>query len=240
MRNTGVLGQPEEWFIPWDPRKADHDWKAALQSVEKRASGENGVNAVKIMANQLFRVDGCLSSFITPKPTGDFPHLAAAFDGAFWVWLRREDVVFQAISRLMAQQTGINHATGRADDKHFAGNLARGYDSSYNAGTQYRYGAILRHVTAITLENLAWKRFFAGHGITPLELVYEQVIDDPAMTHLDLMARGIGQIEPPERQPRRMVKLANEKNAKWYDQFYRDAAEHRFLPPNPGQQMKNA
>lgn len=235
MRNTGVLGQPEEWFIPWDPEKTDHNWQEAFESVKRRASSENGVSAVKVMANQLFRLDACLSSFVAPAETGPFPHFRAAFDSAFWVWLRREDVVYQAISRLMAQQTGINHATGRKEDTHFAGNLARGYDRDYNAGTQYKYGALLRQVTAITLENLAWKQFFSVNGITPLELVYEDVIADHSMSHLDKMATGIGQSSAPPRQPRRMVKLANEKNDQWHAQFYRDAAEHRFQPPKPVQ-----
>jgi hypothetical protein len=33
-------------FIAWDPQKTDHDWKAGLESVEKRSKGENNVNAV--------------------------------------------------------------------------------------------------------------------------------------------------------------------------------------------------
>jgi len=245
MRNSGVLGQPEEWFIPWDPAKPDHDWKAAFDSVHRRARGENGVTAVKIMANQLFNLEACLASFPDPasqdRPApqgpraaqGDFAHVAAAFRGGLWVWLRRNDVVSQAISRLMAEQTGINHATAQPEDPHFAGNLARGYNPDYNQGAQYRYGAILRHVTAITVENLAWQRFFASHAITPLELVYEDVIADPGLTHLDRMAQGIGQDQPPPRQPRKMVKLANERNAAWLDRFFHDAAEHRFQPPRP-------
>ncbi|MFN7002762.1 MAG: Stf0 family sulfotransferase [Roseinatronobacter sp.] len=235
MRNSGVLGQPEEWFIPWDPAKTDHNWKEAFDSIEKRASSENGVSAVKVMANQLFRIEGCLESFVTPAQTGPFPHFRAAFGSSVWVWLRREDVVYQAISRLMAQQTGINHATARKEDPHFAGNLARGYDSAYNQGTQYRYGGLLRQVTAITLENLAWKQFFSAHGIEPLELIYEDVIKDDTMRHLDRISAAIGQSEAPPRQPRRMVKLANARNDEWHGRFYRDAAEHRFQPPKPAQ-----
>ena len=77
------------------------------------------------MANQVPQVDGCLASVVAPAGAGLYPHFAAAFPDAKWVWLRRDDVVSQAISRIMSQQTGINHATGTADQEHFAGNLAR-------------------------------------------------------------------------------------------------------------------
>lgn len=235
MRNTGVLGRPEEWFIPWKSRKQNQDWKAAFDGVHKRARSQNGVTAVKIMANQLTELDQCLASFVNSDRPGLFPHVADAFSGAVWVWLRREDIVYQAISRQMAQQTGINHATASADDPHFAGNLAKGYDPSYNAVAQYRYNALLRHTTAITLENLTWKRFFSSHAVEPIELVYETVIADEAMSHLDAMARALGQSEPPPRQARRMVKLANEKNEEWHERFFQDAASNRFLPAAPAQ-----
>lgn len=233
MRNTGVLGQPQEWFIPWGKPKADKDWKLALDAVHRKARGENGVTAVKIMANQLFPVNARLSSFVPAAEKGDFAHVAAAFQWAVWVYCHRKDIVAQAISRLMAEQTGINHATAKPDDTHFAGNLARGYSPDYNQDAEYSYGAILTNVTAITVENLAWQRFFKAHGIVPVELVYEDVITDSQMTHLDRIAQGVGQSIPPHRQPRKMVKLANERNAAWLERFYNDAARHRFRPPKP-------
>lgn len=233
MRNSGVLGFPEEWFIPWTPDKENADWQEALASVTKRATDDTGVSAVKIMANQLFALEGCLSTFVAAEAEASFPHVAAAFKDASWVFLRRQDVVSQAISRVMAQQTGINHAVGKADDAHFAGNLALGYDTNYNTMTQYRYGAILRHVSAIVLENLAWEEFFKSNGISPLCLVYEDVIKDKDMGHLDLLARSIGLQDAPPRRERAMVKLGNERNRKWRERFFRDAVKNRFMPPIP-------
>lgn len=233
MRNSGVLGKPEEWFVPWTPEKADVNWQEALASVQKRATGENGVSAIKVMANQLHKVDECLSTFIKPSDASYFPHFAEAFKEAKWVWLKRNDIVSQAISRVMALQTGINHATGKADDKHFAGNLAKGYNPKYNEGTVYRYGAILRQSTAITLENLAWQKFFESHGITPHVMIYEDVIRDPDMGHLDVFAEMVGLSEKPAHTERKMVKMGNEKNKNWRERFYVDAARNNFLPPNP-------
>jgi LPS sulfotransferase NodH len=228
MRNTGVLGQPEEWFVPWRADKQDVDWRVALESVRKRATGSNGVMAVKVMANQLYDIDACLSGVFKTPPKSDFPRFHWAFRKAKWIKLNRRDVVEQAVSRVMSQQTGINHATANADDPHFAGNLLKGYTADYNSETVYRYPAILREVTSIVLENLAWSRFFAANGITPVEFVYEDVVADEGMSHLDVLASLAGLTDPPPRQPRKMVKLANARNAEWRERFYKDAAQKRY------------
>ena len=116
MRNTGMLGQPKEWFLPWmPPNKPDRDWAKALKNVYARGGGANGVFAVKLMANQLFAVDSALASLTTARSDGEFAHVATEFEGAVWVWLRRRDVVAQAVSRLMARRAEIagRHDQGR-------------------------------------------------------------------------------------------------------------------------------
>ncbi|MBL4811685.1 MAG: hypothetical protein JKX69_04830 [Rhodobacteraceae bacterium] len=235
MRNSGALGNPEEWFVPWDVERENVDWALAFAGVKKRGTGKNGVFAIKVMANQLFSVDACLASFLSPRGDSDFPHFVSAFPDAVWVKLVRQDYVAQAISRNMAQQTGVNHATAHKDDEHFAGNLVKGYKSSYNEKTVYRFGALLREVTAITLENLAWDRFFAMQGIKPLVLIYEDVIRDAELSHLDKMAKLLGINDPLVRRERAMVRLANDKNKNWRERFYQDAAKNRYQALKPTQ-----
>lgn len=228
MRNTGVMGQPEEWFVPWTPTKTDIDWAEAFSGVLRRATGPDGRAAIKVMANQLDPVNACLSGVMTSSRPGLFPVFAEAF--ADWVWIRltRKDVVSQAISRVMSRQTGINHATGDAGETHFAGNLQRGYDPNYNSRTTYRYQAVLEEVHAIVLENLAWDRFFESHAITSTTLGYEEIAADPQMTHLDRIAQAAG-IDPAfPRQRRTLVKLANARNEDWRDAFFTDAAARNF------------
>ncbi len=228
MRNTGVMGQPEEWFIPWDPAKNTTNWEKALSSVRKRATGENGVLAIKVMANQLYNVDACLKTFIGGPDGECCSRVAKEFENAVWVKLTRRDIVGQAISRVMSRQTGINHATAAAEDAHFAGNLQAGYQKDYNKGTVYRYGAILRETTAITLENLAWDRFFAANQISFKEIFYEDIADDTYMSHLDVIAEMAGIDGPIPKFRRKLVKLANGKNRKWRNQFFADAAARNF------------
>lgn len=228
MRNTGILGMPEEWFLPWDStKKKPVNWKQALGGVFKKAQTENGVAAVKVMANQVGKVEQCLSTFMDhdeEKPFGRFASLADAAEYASFVWLKRDDVVFQAISRVIARQTGINHATGKKDDAHFAGNLLQGYDPSYNKKAKYNFDLIRKEAANITLENLLWQNFFSAHEIEPLTLTYEQVSQDPKMRHLDKIADEIGLAEEPKKEERKMVKLGNVRNQSWRDLFYSEVA----------------
>lgn len=208
--------------------KIDVNWSKALANLRTKATGENGVAAVKVMANQLLGVEGCLKEVLKPPPGPRFFRFKKVFEQANWVRLKRRDVVAQAISRIMAQQTGINHATSSKDTDHFAGNLMKGYDKDYNAKAQYNYDAILREVTSISLENLAWDHFFRDHEITPMEFVYEDVIKDSEMKHLDLMAECVGLQEQVPRKPRTMVKVGNQLNQNFEKNFMRDAAERKF------------
>ena len=228
MRNSGVLGNPEEWFIGWEPEKEGLNWTQVLKGVRKNATGDNDVAAIKVMANQLFNIEECLKPFLKPPPGPQFFRFHKAFEGATWVKLTRRNIVAQAISRIMAQQTGINHATGSAEQEHFAGNLLKGYTQDYNARAAYNYDAILRECTSITLENLAWDHFFRDHGITPIEFIYEDVVKDPDMGHLDQMARAVGLEGTPNRKPRTMVKIGNQRNKDFEKRFMREAAEQNY------------
>lgn len=228
MRNTGVLGKPEEYFIPWDPEKTDVDWKATLESVRQRGRSDNGVMSVKVMANQLAGIEACLREFVKPRPGPLFFRFHHVFRDAAWVFISRRDVVAQAVSRLMARQTGINHATQGED--HFAGNLLKGGDlAGYNAKAVYDFDAIRTECTSIVLENLAWRRFFEAFSIEPVEVEYEDAATDTAMRHLDRIARAaeVGETEV-EKGDRRIVKIGNARNQEFVDRFHTDAARRGF------------
>ena len=226
MRNTGVLGMPEEWFIPWQQDRPNENLTAALASIRRRASSDNGLCAIKVMANQLHGIENNLKTVIKPPPGPMFFRFHKVFEKAVWVWLRREDIVAQAVSRIMAQQTGINHATD--GDAHFAGKLLVGYHEDYNDQARYNYDAILRECTSITLENLTWRRFFENFGITPLQFTYEDVATDHTLEHLDLMAAAAGIDGAVTKQPRKLVKVGNARNDDFLKRFYRDAAGKFF------------
>lgn len=227
MRNTEVLGRPQEYFIAWLQQVEAPDWQEKFAELHDKGRGENGVTAVKLMANQLAGVDSRLGNFITDPTDGIFGNVSAAFHDSVWIWLRREDIVEQAISRVMARQTRIYHATEAAGGGHFVGDAKR-HDTNYNQNAHYDRREIFQEVNRISLENLTWQHFFESHGIAPLVFAYEEVKDDADMRHLDLIAERLSQTEPLRKKPRKLAKLGNERNREWRNRFLQQAALSNF------------
>jgi len=225
MRSTGVLGIPEEYFIPWDVSKERINWREQLENIiSSKASTDNGVASIKIMANQLPEIEKCLASDSSIKPAdggGLCPHFRSYFASAKYVFIRRDNVVRQAISRSMSRQTGINHATKNSSDDHFAGNLMKGYDNEYNSGAKFSKEQIDSDILNIVKENLLWESYFSSWDIThPLSLRYEELCKNgPAYLQRIGKYSGIEVTQEMLPESRKMVKLSNSKNEDWCSEY---------------------
>jgi len=224
MRSTGLLGVPEEYFIPWVGNEADIDWIKQFENILVKATTQNNIAAVKIMADQIPAIDECLKKS-TPSGLVDnealFPYFRHHFQNVKFVFIRRDSVVRQAISRAMSRQTGINHATANASDVHFAGNLMKGYKPEYNDSAKYDKAMLDKDVLEIIQENLAWESYFNSWGLThPLTLRYEEICKN-SPGYLQRIAKYCDIDLPESKLPtnRKMVKLSNSKNDDWCDQY---------------------
>lgn len=228
MRNTDILGLPEEYFIPWDSSRKDINWVEALERIKQRASTNNGFYSIKVMANHIPIIDACLIGSIYDVSNDNgllYPRFFNAFKGCKFVFLKRDNVVRQAVSREISRQTGINHATGNASDDHFAGNLMKGYDTKYNKDVTYSFEAIAAEVLNISAENALWDMFFTSHNIVnPLVLRYEEICKNfPSyITRISRFA-GMPLEEDIPFKNRNMVKLSNETNELWVSNFIKDS-----------------
>lgn len=225
MRASGVLGIPGEYLIGWSP-EAGRNWPRAFTKALERGRGANSVRALKLMARQLVTLEACLaqSGDIRPAAPGPYAHAAAQLVGAHLVYICRGDTVKQAISREMAAQTGINHATAKADDPHFAGKLMRGYRDDYNAQVRYDFARLKARYDAIQQENAIWQQAFSDWRVAPQRILYEDYTKD-ARPHLEAMAAAAGVRLPAALPPRHMVKLANQVSAEWEARFRSDLGE---------------
>lgn len=138
--NTGMLGQPDECFIPWvDADIEKYNWKEQLNNVITRSSSENDVSAIKIMSDQLQGISEKMNTFLDVKQDNYLKVLPAVFQDTVWVRIVRKNSVKQAISRLMAKQTDVCHAVDEKDS-FFAGKTIE-YKDDYNSGVQFNYQA---------------------------------------------------------------------------------------------------
>ena len=224
MRNTQVLGNPEEYFIPWDPGNDGVNWIDNLETIAKKASSSNGVVAIKVMSNQLRKIEQCLehADFVFEELAGSegvFPRFRALTKNAYYIHIRRDNLLRQAISRSMSRQTGINHAVPNSSVEHFAGNLLKGYTEKYNEKANYRHEELEGEMFNIVNENIRWEAFYSSWGINnPLTLRYEEICKNGTL-YIDRVSRYVD-VEVKQRDSeRKMVKLSNKKNEQWYDSY---------------------
>ncbi len=227
MRNAGTLGVPEEWFAPWSGAKEDFNYEEAFDRVIQSGTGENGVFSVKLMSNQLFQVDAGLRK-VFHQTEGFAPNILKAFEDAVWVRLLRQDTLGQAISRVIAQQTNVYHATRERSDTHFAGGVVRGHNVSYADEAKYDFAVLLKQVQRIQLENIAWDQFFASYQIEPLVLVYEEIAQKTPEQVVKAIASYANIEASAQHDGRKLAKLAGTKADEWRQRFYEDLYARKF------------
>jgi len=111
--------------------------------------------------NGVFGVKGWPPLLVPLVLSGEFPaHLG---DWKF-VFLRREDTLSQAISRIIANET-LAWQSGREPTKSLT-------DADFDAGK------IARMVQLCTRDNQAWNEYFDLFGLDPLRITYEDLSAD--------------------------------------------------------------
>lgn len=223
LRNTNVMGKAEEYFIPWNPEK-DVDWLKSFDAIIEKSRTDNGVSAIKVMANQLANIESCLEK--TEQDFNDthglFPRVKALFKNARFIRIKRDEVVRQAVSRVLARKTGVNHALSDQNADYKPGNLLSGDLNSYNSGVSYSESEIDEEVININKETLLWDEVLADWGIlSPLELHYSQVCK-AYPRYLERVSKYVNvefntaQLENTQRNIKKLSNSVNDKIIKKY------------------------
>ncbi|WP_165723985.1 Stf0 family sulfotransferase [Pseudoalteromonas sp. Z1A2] len=214
LRNTNVMGKAEEYFIPWNPEK-DVDWLKSFEAIIEKSKTDNGVSAIKVMANQLKSIEHCLSlTNLEPSKEGLFPRVKSLLSNATFIRIKRDGIVRQAISRVIATKTGVNHALHNNDSDYKPGNLLKDKNLDYNSNITYKNEEIDIEVINIARETLLWDEVLKSWGVnSPLELHYEQVCR-AYPNYLTRVSNYLGIKFDLESLPkaRNIKKLSNNKN----------------------------
>jgi LPS sulfotransferase NodH len=94
--------------------------------------------------------------------------------------------------------------------------------------------AAIAHLTALLADqDASWGAFFADNGLRPLELVYEDYVDDvpgavaQVLKHLGLQPISVGSDEPPLRRQSDAI------SAEWAEAYRRGIAVRPHNTPHP-------
>lgn len=223
MQGSGVLGIGLEHFNQGqtESRRPDQDTSVLAQcryTLEDGAS-PNGAVAIKLMPDHLQRAEKEIDLF-------------AWFPQPRWLYVRRRDILAQAISFEIAMQT-----------------QAWVYDAIPEREPVYSAEGIKSRLDEIARGEAGWFRYFITHGIEPLELLYEDMIADPQRAiqrvaafageplktkQLPRLVRALGifqRFAPPAPVPfDETLKIQRtERNEEWRQRFLSEADKHLTL-----------
>jgi LPS sulfotransferase NodH len=208
LKSTGIAGRPEEYFWRedeplWRERWGVETYAEYVAAALRARTTPNGVFGAKLLAGYAGAFLGKLRTATGKSALTDHELLTRVFRCPRWLWVRRRDVVAQAISFSKAAQTGVWYAE---------------YNTKVPRPARFwrhQIDVLLRQIEA---HNATWERWFEAGGIDPLRVVYEELEADlrgqtrRVFEFLGLPSAGIS-IEPQTMRQR------DEVNAEWVRRY---------------------
>lgn len=201
-KSTNLLSYPHEWFN-WDyigrsgfrGNSAVRDYVCDLIT---RQTSKNGIFGCEINWLQFLAISEIfpLQSVFSKKPV--------------WFFLKRRNLVSQAISNYIADESKVFHSY----------QLDNGAESAiYNV--KYNSVKISSLITQFVAQENMFHKWMAGQRITPIDIFYEDLVSDPDRI-IFLMANALRVDIPPlsrERKENPIKKIGTDKNAEFERQF---------------------
>jgi trehalose 2-sulfotransferase len=223
--DTGVAGRPRSYFnrvAHFNPRMQRILGNAGggesyLDKVIKAATTLNGVFGAKVHWQHFLNLIAMLEPGLLPDPitAAAIDRLRMHFPDLRFIWLVRRNAVARAISHYRVKKTNEWQLDSRWITNDTGGEGEPGFD----------FDEINAFLRAGKIEDEHWRRFFWEHDIRPLDLVYEDLIQDPAgtvrrvMEFLGLPASSVT-LPPPN-----LRRQADCRSQDWEARYRRIAAE---------------
>ena len=227
IRFAGGLGCPLEYlhrgFRPAiAARWQAPDLDAYAAALHRHRTEANGVLSIKLFwqdvedvaherAPDRFPPPGSTSAAM--MPARDYRDLrtvvADLLPDAEFVYLERRDRVRQAVSAMVAMQTGLWRSIPGVGRQHAVGTA------------RYDYDEILRLIALADYSHEHWQGFFAANGVEPYRVTYEELVDEFEAVVNRLFARLGSASAPP---PSRMQRQADQTTEAMVLRFLRDYA----------------
>lgn len=190
--NSHVAGRPQEYFSrlfrPFlETKKPELIGKSAshyLQAIIQEGTTPNGVFGAKLHWHNRAEAVTYFQAEDIPFTTVE-EFLRAHVDEVRYIHLRRKDKVRQAVSYYRALVTGEWWRFEAQSTRH---------------NWDFNYDEIARLKSLLDVWDGCWRHFFQVNGITPLEILYEEFVEDP-LQHLARIHEFVGAPLPPKSSP---------------------------------------
>ena len=193
---------PQEWLNP------EAAIKTAVRQGQASTLTEYGDHLARNAKNGRFDLKGPLPALLFLYEIHEIPERNDAWR---FIFLRRRNVVQQAISSRIAIRTG-----------QWDSDMPRREEIS---DADYSFEELAKHVTAFIQQNANLEKAFAILGIEPMHVYYEDFLEDISRNTWEL-AKYVGldvPAEPIEITPR-IERQATDLNARWEERFRDDLA----------------
>jgi LPS sulfotransferase NodH len=208
LQDTGLAGHPTEYFGPTGEAafakefglSGDYSLRGYLRAMAVETASENGVLAVKLfMAHLTHLLRRARKEFGSELTESEL--LEECFPNPKFIFLRREDLVHQAVSFMKAINT-FQFESGHAS-------LATGWDPE--AFTYSDFSKITTYVETFRYQEREWREFFERNRISPHEVLYEDLASDYQRVVLTALA-SLG-IAPPAGLALPQPRIAKQSDA---------------------------
>lgn len=221
LDSTGIAGHPQSyfrepdeelWSQKWD-LPAGHDDRAFLEAAKRAGSTSNGVFGAKLMYGSL---EPLLTRLGTLHPGAeDKTRIERTFGATRYLWVRRNDLVAQAVSLVRAGQTDVWFIGGHGEVGNTGGNAR---EPVYDAA------AIRARIGEIRADDEAWRNWFTSIGAEPLVIGYDALVADMTATVADILQ--FLHLDPTSSQPLtpKHHRQADAVNQQWIERFRGEAS----------------
>ncbi|MEM6825401.1 MAG: Stf0 family sulfotransferase [Pseudomonadota bacterium] len=183
--------------------------RAVVDAGIERGKGSNGVFGLR-MQRDSFMFFMSQADLLCPGLATDRARLEALFGPTLLIYLRRDDGLAQAVSLVVAKQTGLWHRNADGSELERQG----------RPGTPcYDASAIAQHVAELTALNAAWEAWFSREKLTPFRITYEALSNNPRGVLADLLAALSLDPSLADGVAIPTARLADATNASWIDRF---------------------
>ncbi len=215
LAQTGVAGRPAEFFGPTlseefrGNRNIVHAESVGdyLDGVIAASTTTNGVFGTKLLASQTEVFLRRAAEHKSVPFASLHEALESEFPSLYYIWLRRENVVAQAISfyRALTTQTWIVFGNSLP---HLA------------ATPKYDRFAIQRCYQDIMASEAYWDGYFKTHDISPLVVTYEEMLAEREAVMQHLLRYLDLPTDIPIPMPK-TAKIADKESLAWEEEFRR-------------------
>ncbi|WP_417478955.1 Stf0 family sulfotransferase [Maricaulis maris] len=200
LKESGGFGFPDEWMAIGTCEKEAResgapDWDSLLRRIMARHASDNGVSGIELALAHLTW---------GRQATGRKALLDPAWT---YFYLRRRNIVRQAISMHIAHQSGVLHSYQLDDDAR-----------KMRDAVIYDTPAIRSWIKFLQDEELKWEREFGSLGIEPIRLYYEDITTRPERA-VRLFSNVLGLTETPATKASPIERVGTSRTDEWEERY---------------------